>query len=149
MLIDAVRDGLANREGLANSKLPYVIENVEGSPIANQPLFSTHSITLCGSMFNGLRVYRHRKFESNLDLIQPPHPQHKVRCAPQGRPVEFDGQFVTVTGNCSGVNYARRAMGIDWMVRKELSQAIPPAYTELIGRQLLAAIQAQEKSHAL
>jgi DNA (cytosine-5)-methyltransferase 1 len=46
-----------------------------------------------------------------------------------------------VAGNISGVKLAGKAMGIDWMVRRELVQAIPPAYTEWVGRQLLAALQ--------
>lgn len=143
MLIDATRDCLID------SKLPYVMENVEGSPIADQPLFSTHSITLCGAMFDRLRVYRHRKFESNIDLIQPSHPTHKVKCAPQGYGPSYDGQFVVVTGHCGQIDYARKAMGIDWMDGKTLAQAIPPAYCEFIGHQLLTAIQRKEESHAL
>lgn len=115
---------------------PYVIENVEQSPLVDLPLFGAYSVLLCGAMFEGLRVYRHRRFESNLALVQPYHPPHVVRCAKQGRPAK-EGEFVTVTGNCSGADYARSAMGIDWMVRDDLSQAIPPAYTELIGNQLL------------
>lgn len=130
-LIDATRS-LCEESGMI-----YVIENVEGAPLANLPLFGTHSITLCGTMFPGLRVYRHRRFESNINLLAPPHPRHMVSTAKQGRPPEFDGQFVTVTGSCSGADYARRAMGIDWMSLSTLSQAIPPAYTEFIGRQLM------------
>ena len=131
------------RELCQSSGLPYIIENVAGSPIRNQPLFGTHAIILCGNSF-GLRVYRHRRFESNLPLQAPPHRPHTVKCAKQGRPAEYDGQFVTVTGNCSGADYARSAMGIDWMVRDELSQAIPPAYTEFIGQQLMAALRVAE-----
>lgn len=33
------------------------------------------------------------------------------------------------------------AMGIPWMTKKELNESIPPAYTEFIGRQLLAHIK--------
>jgi DNA (cytosine-5)-methyltransferase 1 len=133
----------ATRELLIEAGLPYVIENVDGAPLVDQPLWGTHVIVLCGNSFD-LCVYRHRRFESSVDLVEPPHRAHQIRCAPQGRPVEFDGQFVTVTGHCSGVGYARRAMGIDWMVGSELSQAIPPHYTEYIGKQLLAYIQAKD-----
>jgi DNA (cytosine-5)-methyltransferase 1 len=110
----------------------WVIENVIGAP-------ADHAIVLCGATF-GLRVYRHRSFESSHLLLAPPHGPHLIRCARQGTRARPD-QFVVVTGNCCGVAQARLAMGIDWMVRDELSQAIPPAYTEFIGRQLLPAIQ--------
>jgi len=124
------------REMFESFGKPYVIENVEASPIKDLSLFGTYAIILCGSMFD-LRVYRHRKFESNLPLVAPRHPKHVVSTAKQGRPPEFEGQFVTVTGNCSGVDYAKKAMGIDWMTLSDLSQAIPPTYTEFIGRQLI------------
>lgn len=124
------------REMLSSFDRPYVIENVEQAPLPSLPLFGSYSILLCGTMFSGLKIYRHRRFESNLPLVQPYHPPHVVRCAKQGRAAK-QGQFVTVTGNCSGADYARSAMGIDWMVRDDLSQAIPPAYTELIGEQLI------------
>jgi len=125
------------RQMLIATGKPYVIENVEDAPMPDMPLFQANTIILCGAMFADLRVYRHRRFESNLPLIAPPHPPHLIPCAPQGKPPSFDGQFVTVTGNCSGVKYARLAMGIDWMKRDDLSQAVPPAYTHLIGQQLI------------
>jgi DNA (cytosine-5)-methyltransferase 1 len=56
-----------------------------------------------------------------------------------GRPVR-DGEFMHVVGNFSGVALARKVMGIDWMVRDELREAIPPAYTEFVGRIALAHI---------
>ena len=123
------------REMLLGFRLPYIIENVEQSPLYDLPLFGNHAITLCGTMFD-LRVYRHRIFESNLPLIAPPHPSHLTRCARQGKRPSFDGQFVTVTGNCSDVAYARKAMGINWMKRDDLSQALPPSYTKFIGEQI-------------
>jgi DNA (cytosine-5)-methyltransferase 1 len=49
---------------------------------------------------------------------------------------------MTVAGHFSSVSQAGRAMGIDWMTRDELREAIPPAYTEWIGRRMLAAIEA-------
>ena len=113
----------------------YVIENVVGAPMICP-------IKLCGAMF-GLKVYRHRFFESSVILFEMFHPRHKTACAVQGRPPK-DGQFMTVTGHFSGAEYARTAMGINWMTRDELSQAIPPAYTEFIGKQILATLSNKE-----
>ena len=130
--IDAVR------EMLRATQLPYVIENVEGAPLWDP-------IVLCGSMF-GLRVIRHRLFESNVPLSTPAHPQHKLvytrdkRKAHYGKLDEMTSPvMVNGGGNCS-IAAARDAMGIDWMTKAELNEAIPPAYTEFIGKQLRAAI---------
>lgn len=123
--------------------LPYIIENVEGAPLRNP-------VVLCGTMFPGLRVKRHRLFESNIKLVAPAkcpkkHPlhfTHDKRKAHYGRLDEMTA-FVQVTGggNCSKAA-AADAMGIDWMTKEELNEAIPPAYTEWLGRQLLAHIEA-------
>lgn len=118
------------RELLQKTGLPYVIENVPGAPL--------HSpITLCGLMF-GLRVYRHRLFESSVFLLQPSHQKHIER-ASYGRTPKGN-EFYTVSGHFGGVEGARAAMGIEWMTREELAQAIPPAYTEYIGHQLMIAL---------
>jgi DNA (cytosine-5)-methyltransferase 1 len=109
----------------------YVIENVVGAPLYEP-------ITLCGAMF-GLQTYRHRWFEANFDIAVPDHPPHDHRQTKMGRPPR-DGEFIQVVGNFSGVEYARKAMGIDWMIRDELREAIPPAYTKHIGEQLLALV---------
>lgn len=116
------------------SGLPYVIENVEGAPLLNP-------IMLCGAMFPGLGTYRHRLFESNIPIQVPAHPEHKVPTTKMGRTPK-PGEFMHVVGNFSGVAQAKAAMGIGWMVRDELREAIPPAYTEFIGRQLLAVVNA-------
>lgn len=108
---------------------PWVIENVEGSPLRDP-------LTLCGVMFPGLRVYRHRWFESSEPLAVPLHGRHVAPIAKMGRPPQ-PGQYMHVVGNFSGAAAAREAMGIDWMTRDELREAIPPAYTEFIGRQLI------------
>jgi len=124
-LVDAVR------ERLQFIDVPWVIENVPGSPLRNP-------IVLCGAMF-GLRTYRHRLFESNLPLIVPSHPKHLVRVNRRGenRRKHWDkGGFITVTGDV-GTYCGLEAMGIDWMTGNELSQAIPPAYTEWIGKLLI------------
>jgi DNA (cytosine-5)-methyltransferase 1 len=124
---------------LCNFDVPWVIENVPGAPLGP-------SIMLCGLMF-GLKVFRHRWFESNRLLLAPSHPGHR------GRLIGVGGMS-SVVGHGGGPNAVTRkrmrsngnrdtkqdweaAMGIDWMIRDELSQAIPPAYTEFIGRQLI------------
>lgn len=125
------------REMLIKTGKPYVIENVEGAPLLNP-------IVLCGTMFKGLRVIRHRLFEANFPIVVPPHGKHpKVhtfdkRKAHYGKTNDMV-DFVQVTGggNCT-IAAARDAMGIDWMTKNELNEAIPPAYTEHIGRQLVA-----------
>jgi DNA (cytosine-5)-methyltransferase 1 len=121
-LIGPVRDRL-NRIGL-----PYIIENVVGAPLLDP-------IELCGAMF-GLGTYRHRLFESSFPLTAPPHPVHDRPTTKMGR-APRDGEMMHIVGNFIGAAQGRKAMGIDWMTRDELAQAIPPAYTEHIGRQLL------------
>lgn len=134
------------REGLIAAGRPYIIENVEGAPLVTPVL-------LCGTMFQGalgdLRVFRHRLFESNISLFAPPHPIHSKRIynhdnrranRKSGDPF---ASFVQVTGggNCTLEN-ASQAMGIDWMTKQELNQAIPPAYTYWLGRQLARYVAA-------
>lgn len=118
----------AVRELLAATGKPYVIENVPGAPLINPT-------TLCGMMF-GLNVYRHRLFESNVPLPLIMHPPHHKKQVKMGRPVR-EGDIIQVVGCFSGIGYARKAMGISWMTRDELAQAIPPAYTEWIGKQII------------
>lgn len=116
------------REWLTDTNRPYVIENVVGAPF--------HSyIQLCGSTF-GLGVRRHRRFESNVMMFGLP-------CIHEIQPLPLD---VTGTGGPGGrhrkprnLDEARDAMGIDWMTRAELAEAVPPAYTEFIGGHLLRA----------
>jgi DNA (cytosine-5)-methyltransferase 1 len=124
------------REILVRAGLPYVIENVEGAPLLNP-------LVLCGTMFSGLRVIRHRLFETSFPVSARPHRRHPVchsfdkRKSQYGKTDEMR-DFVSVTGggNCS-VATARSAMGIEWMTKNELNEAIPPAYTEWIGSQMI------------
>lgn len=116
------------RKLLTESGKPYVIENVPGAPLIN-PIF------LNGAMF-GLFVHRPRYFECNFPVIQPWMPV-VPRPVKMGRPVK-EGDYIQPVGHFSGVPYARRQMQIDWMGVHELAQAIPPAYTEYIGRQFIA-----------
>lgn len=131
------------RAMLDETGLPWVIENVEGAPLIEP-------VVLCGTMFPGLRVIRHRLFESNIPLDAPPHGSHPLvfthdkRKAHYGK-LDQDTSFVQVTGggNCTVAN-ARDAMGITWMTKNELNEAIPPAYTEWIGNQLAARLDNRE-----
>jgi DNA (cytosine-5)-methyltransferase 1 len=107
---------------------PYVIENVPGAPLECP-------IELCGNMF-GLRVYRHRLFESNVFMLMPPHVAHKDNTPRAGYGVSSKG-YISVAGHMGNIDYVKQAMGIDWMIGDELSQAIPPAYTQWIGERLL------------
>lgn len=125
--------------------VPYVIENVVGAPLRNP-------ILLCGAQF-GLHVYRHRLFESSMLLMQPPHYPHADKTPSLGRGVSPKG-FISVGGTGGVVSsglpagrtaneYMAEAMGIDWMTRRELSQAIPPAFTQYIGTQMMWAAFAE------
>ncbi len=116
----------ATRERLIRSGKPYVIENVVGAPLINP-------ITLCGTQF-GLKVIRHRIFESNIPLQTPPHHRHIGTVK--------GGEYVTVAGH-GGDGSGKyelwcEAMGIDWMTKQELTQAVPPAYAEFIGKQVMS-----------
>jgi DNA (cytosine-5)-methyltransferase 1 len=114
------------------------MENVEGAPIRN-------GFMLCGSSF-GLDVRRHRLFESSV-LILSPGCFHS-RQTPRFRTLDSrrKGRMACVVGVHGHLNYPgekelrEKAMGIGWMDTKELSQAIPPAYTEFIGKQLIRAL---------
>jgi len=123
------------RERLRSQPLPYVIENVSGSGLPRQDdLFGAYGAELCGAMF-GLPLYRHRLFEVSFALTTPDHPRHLIPASKAGHWVP--GTIISVAGNCYPIKLAREAMGIDWTNRDELAEAIPPAYTQFIGEQLL------------
>jgi DNA (cytosine-5)-methyltransferase 1 len=115
--------------------LPFVIENVPTSPLKQ-------TVTLCGSSF-GLRVRRHRKFASNFWIT----PRHCAHCQ-QGAPIGVYGHGGPKNPGGRGRRYKNRAEasaamgGLDWMSLGEMVEAIPPVYTEYIGRQLIDAIKA-------
>lgn len=115
------------RQALIASGKPYVIENVIGAPLINP-------IVLCGSGF-GLKVRRHRGFESNVQLVGNTC-DHKA----QGKPVGIYGSMRDEIPNgghtAKTMTEANEAMGIDWMIWSELVEAIPPLYTKYIGTQL-------------
>jgi len=136
------------RELLIALGKPYVIENVEGS--------KKHLINptmLCGTMFGletkfGSQLRRHRLFETSFFVGLTPSCNHKKGSVigvygggqHPGRRYHKSksGELKTKHGVAGfGVQDRRDAMGIDWMTGKELSQAIPPAYTEFIGKRMM------------
>jgi DNA (cytosine-5)-methyltransferase 1 len=123
----------ATRELLEASGKPWVIENVPGAPIRAD-------IRICGCQM-GLRLRRERWFETSwqaFGLMQPHyHDGPVVSVVGHGTPTWAREQL----GYNPTIKDYREAMGITWMNRDELSQAIPPAYTEFIGRQLIAAVK--------
>ncbi len=122
------------RDTLQKTNLPFVIENVVGSPLINP-------IRLCGLMFN-LKVYRHRLFECTFAIWEIPHIKHPEVCPSAGKGQSKSG-FVSVCGHQGGgvtMDEWRKAMDISWMTQGEISQAIPPAYTEYIGKYLLKEV---------
>lgn len=126
------------RARLAPLDIPWTIENVPGAPLITP-------VVLCGLSF-GLNVKRHRLFETNFGVLAPPCGSH-------------DGDWLLVFGHTVlergkqigrtakggpiirrkhvGTERGREAMGIEWMNRDELSESIPPAYSEFIGKQAL------------
>jgi len=134
-LIEPIRELLLRWVDNSSERKIYVIENVPGSPLVSP-------VKLCGSSF-GLGVRRHRFFESNACILTPPC-QHN-----QKRPIAVYGDHPE--DSTKKINRARtlaegqEAMGIDWMTWPELTQAIPPAYTQYIGEQLIAIVAERKK----
>jgi DNA (cytosine-5)-methyltransferase 1 len=125
------------RDRLAATGRPYVIENVVGAPLLDPVIY-------CGSSF-GLAVRRHRLFESNVHVVAPPcdHAAQPVVLGVYGTGGPDSGRKRRGGGGGTKVSgqAAADALGIDWTTdQRRLSQAIPPAYTEHIGRQLLALL---------
>ncbi|MFT4295628.1 MAG: hypothetical protein QM582_09480 [Micropruina sp.] len=141
----------ATRTMIAEVGVPYVIENVPGAPLL-------HGLRLCGTEF-GLRAIdhdgetvalrRHRYFESNVFLMGAGGCQHTAG-------VRWAGVY---GGNNNGpkrgrncgyvprIDVRRKLMGIDWMIRREINLAIPPAYTQHLGEQLMALIAQPSTTH--
>lgn len=125
------------RSRLMASGAHWTIENVVGAPM--------RGFMLCGQMF-GLKVFRHRVFESSVLILTPSHPRHDGSCdSHRGGKGRFGGRngYVTVTGNNFNREVGARAMQIDWTTTQaELAEAIPPAYTKYIGEQMMPHVLA-------
>lgn len=130
------RDLIAEtRIALKQSGKPWIIENIPGSPLRRP-------VTVCGGAL-GLKVQRHRKFESSEKLIGTgcEHPWEKTGERPvgvYGKP----GGFGSRRGQ-QGFSMAEwvEAMQIDWMTSREITQAVPPAYTRFLGFQLIKTLK--------
>ena len=148
-LIDTTRD-LLMRIGK-----PWVIENVVGAPVEKDdlPLWGCHGITLCGTMFglnNGSHeLRRHRLFECSHRLPQP-------KCDHRHAVIGFYGDHARtrqrtvnghrhrggdITGLERKMPLVKSLLGIDWMTWHEAVLAIPPAYTEFIGKELIRILE--------
>ena len=127
------------RRLLEATGLPYVIENVEG---ASRHMATT--LALHGGMF-GLGVHRPRLFESNVIVLAPSMPTTRDPLAVYGD--KPDGRWLNERADGSrqyaaaNLEQAQRAMGMDWADWHGTKEAIPPAYTEFIGAQLLAYVE--------
>lgn len=120
----------ATRKALQETGKVWIIENVTDSPL--------NGALLCGAAL-GLPIIRHRRFESSVLLLFPSCPGHPVLCsgsAVMGK--KYKGSK-GITGILPG-NDPMEALDIDWMTSAEMRQAIPPAYTEFIGQQLMVAV---------
>ncbi|WP_022684628.1 DNA cytosine methyltransferase [Sphingobium bisphenolivorans] len=147
LLIDRTRDMLEA------SGLPYIIENVETAGWSMRD-----PVLLCGTMFGlgaqGCELHRHRLFESNIELVAS-------SCQHSGGPVvgvyggharkrsaKHGGRGTRDVWEGGHKAAAREAMGMDWATLNEMSEAIPPAYTEALGVQLLDFIKSQRRQAA-
>jgi DNA (cytosine-5)-methyltransferase 1 len=113
---------------------PYVIENVAGAPLVDP-------VMLCGRMF-GLKIFRHRLFECSEFMLGLPHQPHTAvigsgRLLNDRRSPSKEGFVSTIRGDAEA---SRVALGCPWMTRDEVCQAVPPVYTEWLGRQLREVI---------
>jgi DNA (cytosine-5)-methyltransferase 1 len=138
------------RERLKSTGKPYIIENVPGAPLLN-------AFTLCGSSFgletpSHYQIRRHRLFETNFDILMVPPCQHGSRtiglfgdkARDTGQEKRHYAKPKDTRGEPLGVKISQQdafiAMQIVWMNIKELCQAIPPAYTEYIGKELMKVL---------
>lgn len=136
------------RERLIDAGVTYIIENVEEARSEMRD-----PMMLCGSAFgltsHGCELRRHRLFESNVNLVS-------LGCQHSDKPVVgvYGGHARIRSAKHGGRGtrdvwpnghkpVAAEAMEIDWATLAEMSEAIPPAYTRFIGRQLIAHLQAQ------
>ncbi|WP_144719260.1 DNA cytosine methyltransferase [Agrococcus jejuensis] len=138
------------RAALVASGKPFIIENVVGAPLLDP-------LKLCWSMFHEpgsvldddgtpLRMQRHRLFESNVALLAPRpcrHPKMQVAGSYGGaRRDKVEARTIRKGGYVPSRAVQQRLLGIDWATEKGMHESLPPVYTEHLGAQLLAAMEA-------
>ena len=132
--------------------LPWIIENVEAKAVRPH---MRGALRLCGSTFGlgaeGHELRRHRLFLSNVLLFSEPC-RHRLGAPVIGvyggharrRAAKHGGRGSKDVWTGGHLGAASEALGIDWMTLAELSDAIPPAFTEHLGRQLARAVERRE-----
>jgi DNA (cytosine-5)-methyltransferase 1 len=127
------------RARLSELDCPWVIENVPGAPLSG--------FTLCGASF-GLEIVRHRTFESNVFMLAPPC-SHRLGGTTTGQYVSFRHSGKVAPGRTIPPRRAekewRRAADVEWTDKQGGRNAVPPAYTEWIGAQLLDALSPNDR----
>ncbi|MEU1822642.1 DNA methylase [Streptomyces abikoensis] len=131
------------RAALEATGRPFVIEQPPGRAARRMRV----DVALCGEMF-GLAVIRHRNFElGGWHALAPVHRPHRGRVSGMRHGRWYTGPYFAVYGQGGGkgtVQEWQQAMGITWTdVRKEIAEAIPPAYGAWLGEHFLAHTRAQ------
>jgi DNA (cytosine-5)-methyltransferase 1 len=135
----------ASRQLLKQTGLPWVIENVDGADMVAD-------YCICGCQVGCPKIRRVRFFEVSwgpraglFELDCHDHSETPLSVVGHGTPTWVREKWKATFGRDPNIADYREAMGIDWMNRNELSQAIPPAYTEFIGEQLMAHLKAKAR----
>lgn len=130
----------AIRSRLNLTEKPFVIENVDSAMRQGE---MPGAIMLCGRMFD-LNIIRHRWFLTSPFIPAPAHPQHYgfLKRYAEAHNIDYRDMAVCGKGRRAGfTKLVQSLMGIDWfMFQREITEAIPPAYTEYIGKYLLEVI---------
>lgn len=127
-------------ERLHGQSAPWVVENVVGAPLpTTSNLFGDHGVELCGTMF-GLRVWRHRLFQTSFAINAPGHCDHSEAAMNPHNQSGRDRIYAEY-GKQDPDPIWNGAMGVGWMTKYEGREAIPPAYTHYVGSRLLAEVK--------
>ncbi len=134
------------RKTLIATGKPYIIENIVEA--VGEDGLSKDSLVLCGTMF-GLKTHRHRRFETSPSIYFYPAgcTREKVGFERLNKYFSDPSKMATIIGHNFSLAVGRSALGINWMTRGELAEAIPPAYTEYIGRWMLRELSCAAGRH--